>query len=179
MPSGSVPLWVPIVVGLLGFCGVLGAQLIAGWREDRRWQREVSRENLRWQRERERQHEERRYAGRELAYGKMIGLLEEWQWVLHPAKERVIKREESLTDELRAGLRSMRDEAREALGPINLHAPDAIRRLMRDAILAKVRLTDALLAGSDQYVEMDAQYRRSLDAYVAMRTAMRRDLAID
>ena len=180
MSSGQVPLWVPIVVGLLGLCGVLGAQLVAGWREDRRWQREVRREDQRWQRERERLRDERRYTGREQAYGRIIGVLEAWQWVLHPAKELVINSGGSLDPAMRAALQSMRDEAREALGPTNLHAPDDIRKLMRDAVISKVVLTDALLAdGEPDRPAMDRQYRHSLDAYVTMRTAMRHDLGID
>ncbi|MFE3225540.1 hypothetical protein [Nocardia sp. NPDC059228] len=31
--GGQVPVWVPIVVAAPGFIGVLGAQLIAAWRE--------------------------------------------------------------------------------------------------------------------------------------------------
>lgn len=185
MPSAEVPLWVPIVVGLFGLGGVLGAQLIAGWREDRRWRREVTREELRWQRERERLRDERRYAGREEAYGRMIGLLEAWQWVLHPAKERVIKAGGTLDERMRHELVTIRDEAREALGPMNLHAPDDIRHLMRDAVLSKVRLTRALLGEEKNPNEdMDREgmyelYRRSLRHYYSMRAAMRRDLAID
>jgi len=181
MSSGQVPLWVPIIVGLLGLGGVLGAQLIAGWREDRRWQREVTREDVRWQRELGRLREDRRYAGREEAYGRMIGLLEAWQWVLHPAKERVIKRGEPLGPSVRAALQELRDQAREALGPMNLHAPDAIRHLMRDTVLSKVRLTDAMLSDEPEpdRKAMDALYRQSLDHYYAMRSAMRRDLGID
>jgi len=185
MPSAQVPLWVPIVVGLIGLFGVLGAQLVAGWREDRRWRREVAREDLRWQRERERLRDERRYAGREEAYGRVIGLLEAWQWVLHPAKERVIKGRGSLEERMRRELEAIRDEAREALGPMNLHAPEDIRHLMRDAVLAKVRLTRELLGEERQPDEepdreaMYRLYRRSLELYYAMRAAMRRDLAID
>lgn len=205
MPSAQVPLWVPIIVGLLGLGGVLGAQLIAGWREDRRWHREVDREELRWQRERLRLREERRYTGREQAYGRMIGLLEAWQWVLHPVKERVIKGTGELDEPMRRELATIRDEAREALGPMNLHAPDDIRHLMRDAVLSKVRLTRALLGeeplgggppgeeplgegppggerpgdGPPDREAMYAQYRRSLTHYYAMRAAMRRDLGID
>lgn len=181
MPAGSVPLWVPLVVGLLGLGGVLGAQLVAGWREDRRWQRESGREDLRWGREQERLREERRYAGREEAYGRMIGLLEAWQWVLHPVKERVIKGGGTLTDGQRDALVAMRDQAREALGPMNLHAPAGIRNLMRDAILSRVQLTDTLLAedGEPDRAAMNKLYRRSLDQYYAMRAAMRLDLGVD
>lgn len=190
MSSAQVPVWVPVMVGLLGLAGVLGAQLIAGRREDRRWrreqereelrwQREQDREELRWQRERQRERDERRYAGRELAYGRMIGLLEAWQWVLHPVKEKVIKAGGAMDEADRAGLEAIRDQAREALGPTNLHAPDGIRWLMRNAVISKVRLTDALLAGEQDRAAMNVQYREGLDHYVAMRTAMRHDLGID
>lgn len=186
MPSGEVSLWVPIVVGVLGLCGVLGAQLIAGWREDRRWQRETRREDLRWQREdlrwqrqRAQSRDERRYAGREEAYGRMIGLLEGWQWVLHPAKERVIKGGGSLDEPLRQALEAVRDQTREALGPMNLHAPDDIRHLMRDAVVSKAQLTEALLTGNHDRAAMNKLYRQSLDNYYSMRTAMRLDLGID
>jgi hypothetical protein len=185
MPSAEVPLWVPIVVGLFGLCGVLGAQLVAGWREDRRWRREMLREDQRWERERERLREERRYTGREEAYGRMIGLLEAWQWVLHPAKERVIKGGGTLNEPMRRELVTIRDEAREVLGPMNLHAPEDIRHLMRDAVLSKVRLTRALLGEEwtpgerpDREV-MYELYQGSLKHYYQMRAAMRRDLAID
>jgi hypothetical protein len=182
MSSADVPLWVPIVVGVLGFGGVLGAQLVAGWREDRRWQRELQREDLRWQRERERLREERRYAGREEAYGRMIGLLEAWQWVMHPAKERMIKAgADELDEAMRRELSNIRDQAREALGPMNLHAPADIRRLMRDAVLSKVRLTRALI-GEDRAMDRAAMaelYEQGLQHYYAMRTAMRRDLGVD
>jgi hypothetical protein len=37
MSSGGVPLWVPLVVALVGLAGVLTAQTLANRRDDRRW----------------------------------------------------------------------------------------------------------------------------------------------
>ncbi|WP_158852831.1 hypothetical protein [Saccharothrix deserti] len=51
MQSGQVPIWVPIVVGIIGLAGVIAGQLINARREDIRWKREKEREDLRWQRE--------------------------------------------------------------------------------------------------------------------------------
>jgi hypothetical protein len=42
MSSGGVPLWVPLVVALVGLVGVLTAQALANRRDDRRWIRERS-----------------------------------------------------------------------------------------------------------------------------------------
>lgn len=173
-------MWVPLVVALVGLGGVLGAQLVAGWREDRRWQREVQREELRWQRE----QAERRHNGREDAYGRMIGALEAWQWMLYPVKEQVLSGAGALTDEQRGELESMHRAARDVLGPMNLHAPATVRNLMRDAVLAKADFTSALLgarlpATEELRATLLAQYQKSLEVYYAMRAAMRLDLGID
>ncbi|MFC4003703.1 hypothetical protein ACFS2C_10025 [Prauserella oleivorans] len=41
----NVPLWVPIVVSLIGVAGIVaGGHLVNVWREDRRWRREQHRE---------------------------------------------------------------------------------------------------------------------------------------
>lgn len=182
-------MWVPLVVALVGLGGVLGAQLVAGWREDRRWQREVQREELRWQREVRREQERRRHEGREDAYARAIGALEGWQWELYPVKERVLKERGVMEQAQRERLAAMSDTARELLGPMNLHAPDRVRNLMRDAVLSKSDLAVELLAltgpldGTD---EDEARRRELLDLngrsqkhYYAMRAAMRQDLGID
>lgn len=51
----GVPLWVPLIVALLGALGIIAGQVVSSWREDRRWQREREREEFRWQQERERE----------------------------------------------------------------------------------------------------------------------------
>ncbi len=171
-------MWVPLVVAAVGLGGVLGAQLVAGWREDRRWAREVQRDDLRWQRERERTADERRHASRVEAYEQVIGLLEAWGWLLYPAKKRAIDEHGELADDMRAGLREMRDQAREVLGPINLHGPEDVRRLMRDAVVSKSEFTVALLRGEPPE-KLRPLWEHTKDTYLAMRSAMRRDLGID
>ncbi|PZS09758.1 MAG: hypothetical protein DLM55_05635 [Acidimicrobiales bacterium] len=89
-----------MVVALAGLIGVLGAQLIAGRREDRRWTRELAREESRWQRERDREERNRRYQTRELAYVQFIGAVEALDWQLYPAL-RAARRNATLSNELR------------------------------------------------------------------------------
>ena len=174
----QVSVWVPIVVGVLGLAGVLSAQLIAGWRDDRRWKREQRHDEERWRRERELEHERRGYAGRQDAYARLIGLLETWSWVLYPAQHRVLEQGRELTDDMRAELREMRTLAREALGPVNLYAPSHIRDRMQAAILSKADLTAALLAGEDDADRLASLWKKTKVSYLELRAAMRRDLGI-
>jgi hypothetical protein len=83
---------------LLGVVGVLGAQIVAGWREDRRWRREVERDELRWRRERLRELENRSYEGRATAYAEAIGAIEAFDWVLYRAR-RAVRGGQSLNNE--------------------------------------------------------------------------------
>lgn len=70
------------MVAVLGLAGVISAQLIAGWREDRRWRRELEREELRWERERDK----RSYDARAAAYAELVGAIESFDWVLYHAQ---------------------------------------------------------------------------------------------
>ncbi|HEY0637375.1 MAG TPA: hypothetical protein VGD67_06990 [Pseudonocardiaceae bacterium] len=185
MPSAQVSIWVPIVVGVLGLAGVLGAQLIAGWREDRRWRREQEREEVRWRREQEREdqrwrreREELLRSGREDAYARVVGLHEEWSWVLFPAKESV-RRGEALGEDGRHAMHEMLTRVRETLGPVNLHGPAPVRSHMREAIYAKDALTRALLTGESDADELERLWEHTRTTYLTMRTEMRRDAGID
>jgi len=60
MSSNQVPLWVPLVVALVGFAGVLAAQVLANRRDDMRWERQMERETRQWARESEIRSEARR-----------------------------------------------------------------------------------------------------------------------
>lgn len=51
MQTGSLPVWVTLVVAGVGFLGLIAAQLINAWREDRRLKSELTREQARWDRE--------------------------------------------------------------------------------------------------------------------------------
>lgn len=59
MQGGQVPLWVTLMVAVLGILGVVAGQLINAHREDKRWLREQAREDLRWERERQVRAEDR------------------------------------------------------------------------------------------------------------------------
>jgi hypothetical protein len=51
MQLSQVSIWVPIIVGAIGFIGVVAGQLVNAWREDRRWKRDQEREEFRWKRQ--------------------------------------------------------------------------------------------------------------------------------
>jgi hypothetical protein len=173
MSSSQVPLWVPLVVALFGLIGVVFAQVIAGWREDRRWRREAEREELRWQREREaRQHE-----ARANAYAELIGVVEAFDFLLFEGRQ-VASAGRKLDAHLAEELRSASAEARRALGPINLHAPERIRSALRDTVVPRVSLSRLLLdgTGEDRYRSLWDQGQRE---YKSLRAEMRRNLGLD
>ncbi len=170
-------MWVPIVVAALGFIGVVTAQLIAGWREDRRWRREQQREDQRWQRERQRDGEQRRYEGRAAGYAEVIGAIESFDFVLYQAM-RVRERGERLEEQLQQDLRASSAQLRASLGPVNLHAPEKVRTMLPGATLPRSRLCSALLAGvqPERHREL---WREGQLGYRRMRAEMRGDLGLD
>jgi hypothetical protein len=177
MSSGQVPLWVPIVVGLLGLAGVLSAQLVAGWREDRRWRRETEREELRWERERQRDQDTRGYEGRSRAYAEVIGAIEAFDWALFHARK-VLAAGGDLPEDQITELRGVTSQARNALGGVNVYAPERIRAMLRESMLRRSSLAIALMAnrsGDDEQL----LWREGLREYRVMRAAMRRDLGLD
>ncbi|GAA3431674.1 hypothetical protein BJ998_003751 [Kutzneria kofuensis] len=177
MSSGQVPLWVPVVVALLGLAGVLGAQLIAGWRENQRWRRETEREELRWSREREKDRENRSYEGRAKAYAEVIGAIESFDWVLYDARRAL--REGGTVDEASAAdLRKATAQARSALGAVNVHAPERIRAMLRESLVRRSTLATKLLANRHGEEER-VLWREAQREYKIMRRAMREDLGLD
>lgn len=177
MSSGQVPLWVPVVVALLGLAGVLGAQLIAGWREDRRWRRETEREELRWNREREKDRENRSYEGRAKAYAEVIGAIESFDWVLYDARRAL--RDGGVVDEAAAAdLRKAAAQARNSLGAVNVHAPERIRAMLRESLVRRSTLATKLLVGRHGDEER-LLWREAQREYKIMRRAMREDLGLD
>ncbi|GAA4020376.1 hypothetical protein GCM10022247_50460 [Allokutzneria multivorans] len=167
MSSGQVPLWVPIVVGLLGLFGALGAQLVGGWREDRRWRREVEREDRRWERERE----ARRYEARAQAYTDLVSAVESFDWVLYQARK-------SPSAEVMAELRVVSTQARNSLGGVNVHAPEAIRSLLRESLIRRSDLAKQLLEGENGPAQ-DLLWKEGQREYQALRSRMREDLGLD
>ncbi|WP_162829892.1 hypothetical protein [Amycolatopsis palatopharyngis] len=173
----QVPVWVPIVVAGLGFVGVVTAQFIAGWREDRRWRRESEREELRWRRERERDWEVRNFDGRAEAYSEVIGSIEAFDWVLFRAR-RVVESGVDLDEHLRADLRAVSEQARNSLGAVNLHSPERVRVMLREAMMPRSRLSIRLLDG-ERRDDMRELWDTGQRQYRLMRIEMRRDLGLD
>jgi hypothetical protein len=177
MSSGQVPLWVPVVVALLGLAGVLGAQLVAGWREDKRWRRETEREELRWTREREKDRENRSYEGQAKAYAEVIGAIESFDWVLYDARR--VLRDGGTVDEASAtDLRRAAAQARNSLGAVNVHAPERIRAMLRESLVRRSTLATKLLVGRHSDEERTL-WREAQREYKIMRRAMREDLGLD
>ena len=177
MSSGQVPLWVPVVVALLGLGGVLGAQLIAGWREDKRWRRETEREELRWGRERDRERENRSFEGRAKAYAEVIGAIESFDWVLYDAR-RALREGGALDEATAADLRKATTLARTSLGAVNVHAPERIRAMLRESLVRRSTLATKLLTGRHGDEERQL-WRDAQREYKIMRRAMRDDLGLD
>lgn len=177
MSSGQVPLWVPVVVALLGLGGVLGAQLIAGWREDRRWRRETEREELRWRREREKDRENRSYEGRANAYAEVIGAVEAFDWVLYDAR-RTLREGGTVDEAAAADLRKVAAQARSSLGAVNVHAPERIRAMLRESLVRRSTLATKLLVNRHGEEERTL-WREAQREYKVMRRAMREDLGLD
>jgi len=163
--SAQVPLWVPVIVGLLGFAGVISAQLITGRREDRRWRREVVRDRE------DRSHEERA-----TGYAQLIGAIESLDFLHYEARQLVTERKpliEPLITELRQGTVALRN----TLGVVNLQAPERVRAMLRDSVLPRMSLSRALLDGSKEGLRplWDTGQRE----YRLLRAEMRRDLGLD
>ncbi|MGW4065038.1 hypothetical protein ACWEGE_42590 [Amycolatopsis sp. NPDC004747] len=172
--GSQVPVWIPIVVALLGLAGVILTQVLSGRREARRMAEEAAREERRWQREREaRTHETRAEA-----YARLMGALEAFDGVLFQA--RAIRESSGDLDEHQlAELREVRSEAQHALGPVVLHAPEAVRRLVSDATLPRMRLAAMLLDPDDNCTRMRPAWDAGQRGYRVMRARMRADLGFD
>jgi hypothetical protein len=177
MSSAQVPLWVPIIVGALGFAGVISAQLIAGRREDRRWSREVEKDELRWERERVRERENRGHEERAAGYAELIGAIESLDFLLYEARQ-IVAEGKKLDDHIDTELRRVTAILRNTLGVVNLHAPERIRGMLRDSVLPRMSLSRTLLNDRDR-----AEHRPLWDtgqrAYRVLRAEMRRDLGLD
>ncbi|WP_206793626.1 hypothetical protein [Amycolatopsis sp. MtRt-6] len=172
--GSQVPVWIPIVVALLGLAGVILTQVLSGRREARRMAEEAAREERRWQREREaRTHETRADA-----YAQLMGVLEAFDGVLFQARA-VREAGDKLDEHQLAELRAVRSEAQHALGPVVLHAPEAVRRLVSDATLPRMRLAAMLLDPVDKGTGLRPAWDAGQRGYRVMRARMRADLGFD
>jgi hypothetical protein len=177
--SSQVPLWVTVAVAFVGFVGVLTAQFIAAWREDRRWRRDQEREEIRWRRERARELENRDFEGRQNAYAQIIAALEGYDWLVYPAIA-AVRRAEELSPEQKADVWRARDELRQSLGPVNLYASRKFNALLRDSTLPRSRLAMYLTTGPLPEPERVKElWALSQLGYRRMRAEMRKDLGLD
>ncbi|WP_370942789.1 hypothetical protein AB5J62_27380 [Amycolatopsis sp. cg5] len=171
--STSVPLWVPIVVAVLGFAGVISAQLIAGWREDRRWRRELEREELRWERERDK----RSYDARAAAYAELVGAIESFDWVLFLARHE-LRAGRKVDEQAKEDIRAASAEARKSLGMVNVHAPERIRAMLSASLLRRSSLANFILRETYEAAK-DTLWEEGQREYRALRAAIREDLGLD
>jgi heme exporter protein D len=172
--GSQVPVWIPIVVALLGLAGVILTQILSGRRETRRMAEEAAREERRWQREREaRTHETRAEA-----YAQLMGVLEAFDGVLFQARA-IVESERKLDEHQITELREVRSEAQHALGPVVLHAPEAVRRLVSDATLPRMRLAAMLLDPDRDHTRLRPAWDAGQRGYRVMRARMRADLGFD
>lgn len=179
MSSSQVPLWVTLLIALLGLIGVLSAQLIAAWREDRRWRREQQREDHRWKRERQRELDNRDHEGRQTAYAQVIAAIEAFDFLVYPAMS-ALRNGREITDEIAADVRRARDELRQCLGPINLLAPQRFNELLRTAALPRSRLAMDVAGGHNRDRDhVEKLWNDGQAGYRHMRARMREDLGLD
>ncbi|MGV9664378.1 hypothetical protein [Nocardia niigatensis] len=164
--GGQVSVWVPIVVAALGFVGVLGAQLIAAWREDRRWRRDSAR-----------QDENRLYTARSDAYAHLIGRIEYWDVALfplvrgkdNPPASGALERSEAAYDAANTGQ-----------GMVNLFAPEHIRVWILETIRPRLDMTRWITReGEPDREKLTAAWRDAQIAYRTLRALMRADLGMD
>lgn len=172
--GSQVPVWIPIVVAIVGLAGVVLAQILAGSRERQRAREDAAREDRRWQRERD----ARTYELRATAYAELIGAIEAFDGVLFQARQ-TREAGDKLDDHQRAGLRDVTSEAQHSLGPVNLHAPESIRTQIREAMLPRMRLSAMLLDPKSPPAKLRPAWDAGQTAYRAMRALMRRDLGLD
>lgn len=172
--GSQVPAWIPIIVALLGIAGVILTQALVGHRETRRSLDDAAREERRWQREREARTHEARAA----AYAQLMGAIEAFDAVLFQA--RLVREAGAELDTIDAAeLRDTRSKARHSLGPTVLHAPEEVRRLIRDVTLPRMRLTTMLLDPGSDTTKTRPAWDAGQRGYRVLRARMRLDLGFD
>ncbi|PPJ10758.1 hypothetical protein C5E51_10920 [Nocardia nova] len=165
--ASDVAAWVPVAVAGLGFAGVLGAQIIGSWREDRRWRRDRSR------------HEgDRRYQARQEAYALLLGAIEYWDTTVHPVWKALAAGAPPADDDLEK-LRQAADDAAKVLGLAVLVSPERTRGLVREAMVPRWEYTALLVAGEATGEDLDQGWRKCQENYRTLRALMRDDLGFD
>jgi hypothetical protein len=165
--SSQVPLWVTILIAFVGLLGVLSAQFIAAWREDRRWRRD-----------RQREIDNRDFEGRRDAYSQMMSALEAFDWLVYPVIKR-FRRNPRLDEDDVADLRRAREELRHSLGPVYLHAPQRFNEHIRKATLSRSDLAMEMMAAERDRERVEYMWDRAQTGSRRLRAEMRSDLGMD
>ena len=176
MPSAQVSVWVPLVVALVGLLGVVATQVLTTRREDRRWRQEQERVEARWRREKTQEIAERQLERKIETYAAFLTAVEAWGWKLHPIARRVLDGGALSLDDSET-LATLREIPQDALGAVNLYAPDEVRDLIWRAVNSRGDFMRSLARGDESVVELDVRWKESWDRYRTMRLAIRDDLA--
>lgn len=172
--GSQVPVWIPIVVAVLGLSGVIVSQVLASRREANRVREETAREERRWRRERD----ARTYEARAAAYAQLVGAIEAFDMVLFPAG-RARLRGLDLDPGDRAEIREARGKFRESLGPVVLLAPENIRQLILEATIPRSEHVEAVLAMAVDKSTLRSEWDAGQRNYRILRRHMRIDLGLD
>jgi heme exporter protein D len=158
--SSQVPLWLPVAVALLGLAGVLVTQLLNNRREELRWRRD---------------REARSHDARATAYAEVMGVIEAFDMVLFENRNAREEHQPINPDDLKEAA----GEARRALGPVNLHAPEAVRVLLSKAVLPRMHLARRILDDANDPATLRPVWDTAQVNYRVLRAEMRRDLGLD
>ena len=179
MQTGLVSVWIPLLVALIGFLGIIGSQVISARREDRRLARESRERESQRISERETQKEERNLARKVEAYEKAMNVNESWGWSLFPIARPILSGEKTgLTVDERELLTGLRESALEALAPLNMFAPEAVREPLRLALVSRADFTRHLLLDDETLEDLNERWKTLWDLHRKARDAVRKDLEI-
>lgn len=191
MQSAQVPLWVPIVVAIIGILGVVGGQVFSSWREDRRWSRENRREDARARRDMEsarltREHELRlHWTDQRLdAYVKCLSAYKDWLEILK--EELARRRAANGDDELGRRNRACREAVGSAVDQVHIiGSSDAIKACVTaygkfHGFSHRVNIADEPGWMPNEPALLRAKFEDEIvPEYLALRNSLRRDLGVE
>lgn len=173
MSSSQVPLWVPIVVALVGLAGVLAAQIIANCREDKRWDRERQRDDQRSEQDKEIRAEARSDRRRQeladaiAAYATSVTSLRRAEF--NRGKERISRVPESERDPARRDTYLLRAEATSKLYLISLlsdHKKDRGLVSVAEDVIEKCRQISAESISKEEMHKRNRVAKEALDKLI-------------
>jgi type II secretory pathway pseudopilin PulG len=191
MQSAQVPVWVPIVVAIIGILGVIAGQVFSSWRDDRRWSREVHREDARALREIEsaqlaRDHDLRiRWIDQRLdAYAACLSAYKEWLDILREELARL--RTADGEDDLGRRSRACHDAVVLAVDRVHLiGSSEAINACISTyskfhRYSNRVNIADEPAWMLNEPVVLQSMFEDEIvPAFWALRDSLRRDLGVE